>query len=140
MSFQYEGSRRSVADTAPAAISRAVECRGRHTVLLSATEPLDIVGAQRLVQRMSPLMETCRCLIIDLTNAEFIDSSGVRALLKLAEELEDAGKELRLVIGRGTRVERVLKLLQLLERFQTSYAIRDACRLQPGAPNWSRCA
>ena len=89
-------------------------------------EPLDQEGAARLLARVRPLAYSSRCLVIDLTRAEFVDSAGVRALLGLAEEQEAQGKELRLMVDPGSRVERTLRLLQLLERFQTFHTLRDA--------------
>jgi anti-anti-sigma factor len=94
--------------------------------IVCVLEPLDQEGANRLLERVRPLAHSSRCLVIDLTRAEFVDSMGVRALLSLAEEQEAKDKELRLMVDRGSRVERTLQLLQLLERFRTFHTLRDA--------------
>lgn len=97
-----------------------------HTLLVCATEALDLPGALHFDERVRPLLANCSCLVVDLRGAEFIDSSGVRMLLSLAEELEAAGKELRLVIEPGSRVERTLRLLRLLSRFEAYPTPGDA--------------
>ena len=107
---------------------------GGPTVLLCPSAPLDIAGARALIERARPLLSTCRRLLVDLQDADFIDSSGVRALLYLATELEEDGKELRLVVRRGSRVERTLGILRLLERFQTEYVADPAWRHRSSVP------
>ena len=92
---------------------------------LCPSEPLDIAGARCLIERAGPLLPTCQRLLVDLQGVDFIDSSGVRALLYLATELEEDGKELRLVVRRGSRVERTLGLLRLLGRLQADYVPAD---------------
>ena len=104
--------------------SLAVE-RG-HVALLCATEPLDLAGSARLLERDRPLERNCGCLVADLQNANFADSDGIRALLVLAAALEAEGKELRLIIRPGSRIERTLALLRLLERFQVFHTLEDA--------------
>ena len=88
------------------------------TAYLCPTEALDLVGARTLIERARPVMLNCQRLLVDLQEIDFIDSSGVRALLYLATQLEEGGKELRLVVRRGSRVERTLNILRLLGRFQ----------------------
>lgn len=110
-----------------ASVPAAASAQAGHTTLLCATEPLDIGGAARLLERVRPLLPSCSCLLLDLQQAEFIDSSGVRMLLQLLHELESPGRELRLIVRPGSRVERTLRLLQLLERFHTFPHLESAC-------------
>jgi anti-anti-sigma factor len=106
---------------APAAPSRA-----GNLALLCVTGPLDDAGALRLRERVRSLSLNSRCLILDLGAVEFIDSDGVRALLLMAEELDGESRELRLVIRPGSRVERTLGLLRLLERFRVFPTLPEA--------------
>lgn len=106
-----------------------VQDRTNHCALVHATEPLDIAGADQLLERVLPAMRNCRCLVLDLQTVEFIDSSGVGVLLSLAQELEAAGKELRVVITPGSRVERTLTLLQLMRRLQAYPTLSEAWNL-----------
>jgi anti-anti-sigma regulatory factor len=52
-------------------------------------------------------------LLIDLGNADFLDSDGVRWLQQLQSSALAAENEVRLAVRRGTRIDRALKLLQL---------------------------
>lgn len=95
--------------------------------LLCVTEPLDIVGARRFLEHAWPLRSDCRCLVVDLSGVEFIDSSGVQALLFLSQEVEAAGHELRLVLPPGSCTDRILGVLRLRPAFRTFAAAEDAC-------------
>ncbi len=48
-------------------------------------------------------------LVLDLRNVDFLDSSGLRVVLRLDREQREAGKRLAVVRG-GRRVARVLEL------------------------------
>lgn len=67
-------------------------------------------------------------VVVDLTNAPYIDSAGLEALLDLAELLEGRGQTLRLAGVSGT-VREVLDLTGLLSRFEyypdTNTAVRS---------------
>lgn len=97
-----------------------------HLTLVCATEPLDELGGFHLQERVRPLYQNSRCIILDLQHVPAMDSGGVRALLGIAQELEARNKELRLVIGPGSRVERALDLLHLLARFRVFPRLKDA--------------
>jgi anti-anti-sigma factor len=94
--------------------------------------PLDQESAPRLRSRVGSYLHGSRCLVVDLRQAEFVDSSGMRALLLLHRELEADGGELRLVVEPGSRVERVIKLLQLERHFHV-YASNTEALGQLGA-------
>ena len=121
-------SKTDTGSTATAAGTRGIHVeRTGATAMLCVTEPLDLGGASQFLERAQRLAQNCGVLIVDLQGAEFIDSSGVRALLQLAEALEADRKELCLVVGAGSRVERTLALLRLCERFQCFPTLRAAC-------------
>jgi anti-anti-sigma factor len=118
---------------APPAASPAGARRGR-LAMLCVTEPLDATGASRMQEKLGGICLSCGRLVLDLTAVAFIDSDGVRALLSLAETLEAAEKRLGLVIRPGSRVERTLRLLCLLERFRVYPDLASACREEPLTP------
>ena len=86
--------------------------------LLCATEPLDLPGAARLLERARPLVRNSRVLIVDLRDAGSIDSAGVHVLLELADLLAADRKALCLVVRPNSPVERVLSQSNLTEQFQ----------------------
>jgi anti-sigma B factor antagonist len=78
---------------------------------------LDIASAPRFeegladAERAEPAV-----LVLDLRKVEFIDSTGLRAVIAADERARNAGR--RLVLVRGTpAVERVLSVTQLDQRF-----------------------
>ena len=109
---------------------RVADCGSK--AFLNVPLPLDLVSSPEFLAQARSVCKSCRCLVVDLSQAEYLDSAGVRALLALRQELEQAEKELRLVIPSGSRAERTLKLLHLLEGFQPFQSLRDAWTHGPG--------
>jgi anti-anti-sigma factor len=65
-------------------------------------------------------------LILDLTNTEYLDSTGVRLLFELAERLQGRRQELRLVVDDETLVQRVITLTQLDQRVPLDGTVEQA--------------
>lgn len=95
-------------------------------VLATVTGPLDQASVPHLLGRLEPLCPGSRRMIIDLRRADFLDSSGVRALLHLRDALQASAGELRLVVQPDGRVARTLKLLRLQDQFTTHTSSVDA--------------
>ena len=97
--------------------------------------PLDQDSAPRLRTRLTGYLHEAGRVVVDLRHAEYVDSSGVRALLLLHRDLEADSGELRLVVEPGSRVERVIQLLQLQTHFHlyesTSAALAGAATESP---------
>lgn len=79
---------------------------------------LDVATASRLEAVLSPLVDSSASLVVlDLTDVSFLDSSGLRTIVRTATSLEDGGG--RLVIdGASAAVSRVLEVTGLLERLR----------------------
>jgi anti-sigma B factor antagonist len=74
--------------------------------------PLDLEAIPPFRKQVHRLFEHgCRTLILDLSGAQFLDSQGAKALLSLRDEAEKRGARLRVVVPKGSRVERTLHLL-----------------------------
>jgi len=95
--------------------------------------PLDLEHGSQFLNQVQPLCGEGRCLVLDLRPTDYLDSSGVRALLLLREQMEAARGELQLVIGPGSRVERTLKLLKLHDCFSTGDSMLEARGHRPQA-------
>jgi anti-sigma B factor antagonist len=77
---------------------------------------IDLATAPALSDRLGDLAHDQAVLVIvNLADVEFLDSSGLRALVYGARAIEDAGGRL-LVEGASGAVARVLELTNLLER------------------------
>ena len=91
---------------------------GRHTLALRGE--LDLVSAPRLVDSvMRASEEGADEVVLDLTGLEFLDSTGLRAILDASAICEERGCRLRMAPAREQVPEQVRRLLQitgLLER------------------------
>jgi anti-anti-sigma factor len=105
-------------------------------VLARVTGPLDQASAPQLLARLEPLCTASRRVVLDLRRADFLDSSGVRALLQLRSALQANSGELRLVIHPEGGIARTLKLLRLDDQFTThSSSVEAWLRRTDGAKN-----
>ena len=88
------------------------------SVLVRVIGPLDLEHAPELLDRISPLCVSGRRVVLDLLQADYVDSSGVRTILQMQALLGTVRGELRLVIQAGSRVERVFSLLRLMDQLE----------------------
>jgi anti-sigma B factor antagonist len=64
-------------------------------------------------------------VVLDLAGVEFIDSTALGTLLKAANEIESAGKRMRIVCAGGP-VRRLLEMTNLTNRFRLCPTRDDA--------------
>jgi anti-anti-sigma factor len=88
---------------------------------------VDIVQASTLrKQLLGAVQNEDLALVVDLTDARYIDSVGVSLLFELAERL--AGRQLRfaVVMPSGGLIERVLKIVNLDSVAEVHHELGDA--------------
>ena len=96
-----------MSDEAPLTVDAAVD-NGVARVTLRGELDLDRAGA--LAEELSSLAaQGATSVVIDVSGLNFIDSSGLRALLSAREQLEGAGASLRLA-ELSPAVDRVLEM------------------------------
>lgn len=66
------------------------------------------------------------CLVVDLSDTSYLDSTGVRMLFDLAVRLQARRQQLRLVVPNATIVRRVLVLTKLDQSVQFDLSVTDA--------------
>jgi len=66
------------------------------------------------------------CLILDLTDTVYLDSTGVRLLFDLAERLQSRRQQLRVVADDAALVRRVIVLTQLNQRVPLDATVDEA--------------
>ena len=94
----------------------------RHKIADGSTQlalvgELDLATLHVLEQELDRIAATEKALVLDLRRLEFIDSSGLHALLRAHRRLGDAGGQLTIV--RGPRaVERLFRLTGLDTRLR----------------------
>lgn len=86
--------------------------------LMALVGELDIASAPRLEEGLAEVeRDTPGTLVLDLRKVDFIDSTGLRAVIAADERARSAGR--RLVIVRGpAAVERVFSVTQLDQRLE----------------------
>jgi anti-anti-sigma factor len=90
----------------------AIEERG-DLVVARITGELDVLMAPRMGEEISEAVpNSARGLVMDLSQLEFIDSSGVSMLFTLARKLGSRRQDLRVVATPGGPVIRVLELVE----------------------------
>jgi anti-sigma B factor antagonist len=97
--------------------------QGTH-VVLSPEGKFNLVAAPPLKERIDDLVATGKNhLVVDLAAVDFIDSSGLGALIGGLKAARQAGGDLR-IAGAATQVQAVLKLTNL-DRILTPFASVD---------------
>jgi anti-anti-sigma factor len=82
-------------------------------VVARVTGELDIAGASRTGDRIAESVPTSAAgLVVDFSDLEFIDSSGVAMLFGLARRLDSRRQRLRVVAPPGGPVSRVLDIVE----------------------------
>ena len=86
------------------------------TVIMLAGD-LDLTNAPRLARVVKELTDEPGPVVLDLRDVEFVDSSGVSALLEVERLIEDKHRRLALWRPAGA-VTRLLDLVELRSRFR----------------------
>ena len=82
-------------------------------VIARVTGELDVAGAERTGQRISDAVpNSARGLVVDFSELDFIDSSGIAMLFSRARRLGSRRQELRVVARDGRPVARVLQIVE----------------------------
>jgi anti-anti-sigma factor len=74
-------------------------------------------------QILDAVPNTTMALVVDLTETEYLDSSGIRLIFELAGRLESRGQKLDLVIPEESVVRRVLVLTEVQQAVPMSRSV-----------------
>jgi anti-anti-sigma factor len=89
------------------------ERKGDDVIVARLTGELDIAGAEVTGRRIAEAVpSSARGVVVDMTDLEFIDSSGVSMLFSLARRVGSRRQELRVVAPAGKPVARVLEIVE----------------------------
>jgi anti-anti-sigma factor len=86
------------------------------TFVISLYGEFDLAAAESLPEWAASMNGQPR-VEVDLTNLTFMDSSGLRAMLRLRELTDSEGRLLSLNVTPGSVVERIFELTGLTSRF-----------------------
>jgi anti-sigma B factor antagonist len=101
----------------------AGECDGPAVVALRGE--LDVAEAASVAAALAAVAARDRAVIVDLAGLEFIDSSGVAALVLVRAQARRAGGDL-LVAAPQDQVTRVLTLTRLIDVFSVHASVEQA--------------
>lgn len=80
---------------------------------------IDITSAPRLSEHISALIaDGARLVVVDASDVQFLDSSGLRAIVAASNELQEVDGQL-LIEGMSGAVKKTLEVAGLLERYRT---------------------
>ena len=101
----------------------ARDCGGQVVVALRGE--LDVADAVSVVTALTGFAARDRQIIVDLEDLEFIDSSGLAALVRARKHARHAGGDLLLAAAQK-QVLRVLALTRLLDAFSVHACVEEA--------------
>jgi len=90
---------------------------------------IDLINAPELLQHAERAIELHRHLVLDLSDATFVDSSAIHALVKIRTNAEHAGCVAVLQMGTAATVERAIEITgleQLMPRVKNRREAIDA--------------
>lgn len=87
---------------------------------------VDILTAPALRTRLADAARRGRDLVVDLTEAEFFDASGLRVLDQVAALAREHGTRLALVAPERSSIRRLLNIVRLDERIQVCDSVAAA--------------
>ena len=109
-------------------LSIDVSTQEASTVITLAGD-IDIETAPALREQLAALSPTVRIVVVDLSAVEFLDSSGVGALVGAAAALREAGGSLRLACP-PPRVQKVFRISRLAEVIPIYDDVGEAARTE----------
>lgn len=95
-------------------------------LLVTASGELDLAAAPRLATVLSIATAGAEpCVVLDLTDVDFIDSTALGAIMHASTEAEAVGKQM-LVVALDGPVRRLLEITNLTGRFRVYPSREDA--------------
>lgn len=107
-------------------LSIDVSTREASTVITLAGD-IDLQTAPQLREQLASLPSEARIVVVDLGAVEFLDSSGVGALVGAAAAMRAAGGSLRLACP-PPRVQKVFRISRLAEVIPIYHDVDEAAR------------
>jgi anti-sigma B factor antagonist len=94
---------------------------------------LDVADAAKVAASLAIVAASGRTVIVDLEGLEFIDSSGLAALVRARQHARRAGRDL-LLAGPQQQVLRMLAITRLIDVFAVHACVDDAAGIAGRIP------
>jgi anti-anti-sigma factor len=86
----------------------------------------DLASAGDVSRDLRESLASSNHLIVDLSGAQYIDSSTIRALVSAKHAADESGKDFNVVLGSAPVVERVLAITELLPFLNRVKTVQEA--------------
>jgi anti-sigma B factor antagonist len=96
----------------------------RHSLVRVAGE-IDLATAPELSAALDKVIADGRAIVLDLSDVEFIDTTGVRVMLDARRAITDGRRELTVVAPPDSASRRLLELTELLDALSVVDDIED---------------
>jgi anti-anti-sigma factor len=83
------------------------------TAVIALSGELDMAGAAELERELAGI--GAAAVVLDLRDVQFMDSSGLRAVVTAAQRMQDGGRRFALIPG-AAQVMRVFEITRMRER------------------------
>jgi stage II sporulation protein AA (anti-sigma F factor antagonist) len=87
---------------------------------------VDLSNADRLLDELIARVGATPWLVVDLGGCSYLDSAGLRVIARVDLRCRDVGAGLRLVVDRGSSIDRVLAMTHMDEVMTVDRQLRDA--------------
>ena len=87
---------------------------------------VDLSNADRLLDELMVRVGATPWLVVDLSGCSYLDSAGLRVIARVDVRCRDVGSGLRLVVDRGSSIDRVLAMTHMDEVLTVDRQLRDA--------------
>jgi anti-anti-sigma factor len=87
---------------------------------------VDLSNADRLLDELMARVGPTPWLVVDLSGCSYLDSAGLRVIARVDVRCRDVGSGLRLVVERGSSIDRVLAMTHMDEVLTVDRLLRDA--------------
>jgi anti-anti-sigma factor len=109
------------------ALARVTEERHGNVAVVHVSGEIDASNAKWLEERLrSSLTNRSDGLVVDLSATTYLDSAGLALLFGLGSALKQHQQELRLVVGDGSPIARMMRLTGLTEAVATNSTLASA--------------
>ena len=97
-------------------------------MIITPQGDLDIASVDAFRATLATALDQTGGVIVDLSDIDFLDSSGLGAIVEASEQLRGQGRELAVVAPRGTTAAVLLTLARLRRRLAVFETRRAALR------------
>jgi stage II sporulation protein AA (anti-sigma F factor antagonist) len=87
---------------------------------------VDLSNADRLLDELMARVGATPWLVVDLGGCSYLDSAGLRVIARVDMRCRDVGAGLRLVVDRGSSIDRVLAMTYMDGVLTVDRLLRDA--------------